>query len=351
MTSPESRRGPRVFDPDDPGVETASPEATLDRDALGESALDGEALPEGTAPARIPTAADLERGLGWGAVLVSSIAGLMAMSAGIWIWNFVSGLLVRQDWIGWTAVALAGLAGLAAAMLIGGEIVGIFRLRRLRRLRNDAEDALAEGDAKAAREAARQIAALQRGREEVAWALARYRRHEADVTDARERLALLDRELMVPVDQMARRLVARSAKNVSMVTTISPAALVDVGYVLFENLRMMRRIAALYGGRPGLVGLYRLSRLVLGHMILTGGLALTDDFLPQALGQGLAARLSFRFGQGLFNGSLTARIGCAAIEVSRPLPFIEARPPRYRDLAKEVAGSLITRETPPKGGR
>jgi putative membrane protein len=45
-------------------------------------------------------------------------------------------------------------------------------------------------------------------------------------------------------------------------------------------------------------------------------------FIQQILGHGIAAKLSARLGEGMLNGLLTARLGLAAIEVIRPLPFI-----------------------------
>ena len=48
------------------------------------------------------------------------------------------------------------------------------------------------------------------------------------------------------------------------------------------------------------------------------------------------ARLSRRLGEGAFNGALTARIGAAAVEVCRPLPFIAAPPIRARDMLAEA---------------
>ena len=117
---------------------------------------------------------------------------------------------------------------------------------------------------------------------------------------------------------------------------MSPMALIAVGYVLIENLRLLRALAALYGGRPGFLGVLRLAHLVFAHMLATGGVALTDDLLGQFLGQDILRRLSRRLGEGAFNGALTARIGIAAIEVIRPLPYLAAKPPRVRDVLGEV---------------
>ena len=99
---------------------------------------------------------------------------------------------------------------------------------------------------------------------------------------------------------------------------------------------MMRGLAALYGGRPGLIGALRLARLVVGHLVATGGIALTDDLIGQFIGQDVLRRLSRRLGEGAFNGALTARLGAAAIDVIRPLPFIEATPVRARDFVAEM---------------
>src|SRR5262249_46791320 len=123
---------------------------------------------------------------------------------------------------------------------------------------------------------------------------------------------------------------------VAVATARAPMAASAVTCVALENLRMLRDLVALYGGRPGLVGLLRLAHLVLAHLLATGGVALTDDLLGQFLGQDILRRLSRRLGEGAFNGALTARIGIAAIAVARPLPFRAVKPPRVRDVLGEV---------------
>jgi putative membrane protein len=79
----------------------------------------------------------------------------------------------------------------------------------------------------------------------------------------------------------------------------------------------------------------RLMRLIAAHLALTGGIAFTDDILGQFLGHGMTSRVSKRLGEGLVNGGFTIRIGIAAIEVLRPLPYIEARQPRLREFVSE----------------
>ena len=69
---------------------------------------------------------------------------------------------------------------------------------------------------------------------------------------------------------------------------------------------------------------------------MTGGIAAGDSLVQQILGHGLAARLSARLGEGVINGLLTARVGIAAIEVCRPLPFVNGKPPRLADVMAEL---------------
>jgi putative membrane protein len=106
--------------------------------------------------------------------------------------------------------------------------------------------------------------------------------------------------------------------------------------VTFLNFRMLRQVATVYGARPGMIGLFKLAGMVISHIAITGGIAIGDDLVQQMIGQRLTAKLSARLGEGIFNGALTARIGLAAIDVCRPLPFIEAKRPRLRDLVKLV---------------
>jgi putative membrane protein len=171
------------------------------------------------------------------------------------------------------------------------------------------------------------------------------------VRDPGDLFRLTDRDLLAPLDADARRLVARAAKRVSIATAMSPAALFAVLWVLVENVRLIRGLATLYGGRPGLLGTARLARMVFTHLVATGGVALTDDLLGQFLGQDLLRRLSRRLGEGIFNGALTARIGTAAIEVTRPLPFIEAKPVRARDFLLELTRRRDDAASPPGAGK
>ncbi|HEX2843229.1 TIGR01620 family protein [Hyphomicrobium sp.] len=319
MTEPNVPRGPRVFSADDPKIiaETSSADENF-------SVSDG--VPE---PA--PT-----KGASIGGIFLSAVTALAGLALTVSFANFVSSALARDDWVGWTAASLLIVLIASGGIIILRELIGLIRLRRLKRLKADAEAALRTQDASLERKVVSALAATFRGRRELGWNLARLRDHVGDVRDPGDLLRLADRELMVPLDAAARRLILLSAKRVSVVTAMSPMVWVAMLYVAVENLRLLRGLATLYGGRPGGLGALRLARMVVTHIVATGGVAMTDDLIGQFLGQDLLRRLSRRLGEGVFNGALTARIGTAAIEVTRPIPFLDAEPIRVRDLIPEL---------------
>ena len=124
-----------------------------------------------------------------------------------------------------------------------------------------------------------------------------------------------------PLDEKAQGEIAAAAKRVSLVTAISPRAVLDVVFVVAQIVRLVRRIAEIYGGRPGLLGLVKLARSIGAHIAITGGMAVGDSLLQQLVGHGIASRISARMGEGVLNGLLTARVGLSALAVCRPAPF------------------------------
>jgi putative membrane protein len=327
-------RKPRVFKADD-----VAPDVSDDDMIAGTGAAS-------TRPTRMPavsrhlTVADINRGFRFGSMLFSAIGALASLAAGLWFTRFVSIALDRQDWVGWLAFGLMSVIALALAGMVLRELIGFRRLARLARLRALVKTTLAKPDAANERKAIGALLAHYRGRSDLAWGLARVKDHAGDVLENGELLRLADRELLHPLDGEARRAILKSAKRVATVSALSPIMWIAMAFVLVENVRMFRTVAGLYGGRPGFLGALRLARLVVGHVIATGGIAMTDDLFGQFVGQDVLRRLSRRLGEGAFNGALTARLGVVAVEVIRPLPYLDAEPLRVREIFGELVRSL-----------
>ena len=74
-----------------------------------------------------------------------------------------------------------------------------------------------------------------------------------------------------------------------------------------------------------------------------------DHLLGYALALGCALTwslysvLSRRFGEGVVNGALTARVGVAAMELCRPLPFVALERPAVSSLVSRALTGLVSR--------
>jgi putative membrane protein len=278
------------------------------------------------------------RGFRWGRLFWGALGGLLAFAVGLMVDQLIRDLFARNDWLGWAGLALAALAGIAALAIIVREVVGIARLARIDRLRERAADAVARDHEADARSVVRDLVALYRDRPDTARGRKAVAGHLDEVIDGADLVRLAESEVLAPLDHAARALVSDTCRRVSLVTAVSPRAVVDVVFVLVAVLGLIRRLADLYGGRPGLVGFVSLTRHVIAHLAVTGGMAMGDSLVQQIVGHGVAARLSARLGEGVINGLLTARVGLAALEVCRPLPFVGERPPSIADVMSGVVG-------------
>jgi putative membrane protein len=317
---------PAVFAPDDPHVVVTAPREDADLFAL-RPAIEGENLPA------LPPPAPARRLWSWRSVFLWAAGGLVSLGLGLAVTTLIEDLFARFPPLGWFGLTLAAAAVIALLAILIREMRGLARLNAIEGLRARAAAILASDDLTGGRAVVQELIALESHAAPLARARTRLQGHLGDIIDGAGLVQLAERELMAPLDQEARRLVSAAAKRVSIVTAVSPRAAVDMFFVLITALALARRLALLYGGRPGTLGLLRLARQVISHLAITGGMAASDSLIQQVIGHGMAAKLSARLGEGVLNGLLTARLGLAAIDVTRPLPFSALPRPTLGDLA------------------
>ena len=273
-------------------------------------------------------------------LLVALVGFVVSLAA----WDYVNGLLARSPVLGMIAFGLVALFCLVLLVIALRESAAFARLSRLDRAHKDAADALASHDLGAARGVVDKLGKLYAGRDDMTWGRARFAEQRADVLDADGLLGLAEVTLLAPLDERAVREVEAAARQVAMVTAIVPLALADVFTALTANLRMIRRIAEIYGGRSGAFGSWRLTRTVLSHLVATGAVAVGDDLIGSVAGGGVLSKVSRRFGEGVINGALTARVGVAALEVCRPLPYHATKRPAVTGIVKRALSGLFSKD-------
>lgn len=328
----QPRRGPVLIEDD-------LPEATLS--PADAPPVDGiEADPQGAAA----TAAAIRiagggRSWGLGALFWSALMGLFTLAIGLWFWETVEALVARNVWLGRAALGLALIAGVSLLAISLRELAALARLRKADDVRDDAARAFRTADRSAALAALDGLDRFYANRPDMTAARAALADKRGDVMDGDALVLLAERELMGDLDRRAEAATRKGAKMVAAATAMLPMALIDVLAALTINLRMIREIAEIYGGRAGWLGSWRLLKAVSAHLIAAGAISVGDDLIGPALGGGALAKVSRRFGEGVINGALTARIGVAAMEVCRPLPFeARARP----GVAGLIKGALVT---------
>jgi putative membrane protein len=268
----------------------------------------------------------------------SALSGLLSLALTLWVTTLVEGLFAHSALLGTIGLALAAAFAVAALILLAREVQAMLRQNKIAHLHLALAAARAENDGPAARARLKELCDLYVSRPETAQARARLMSLSDEIIDGKDLIDLAERTLIAPLDAAARKEIAAAAKRVSLVVTVSPRAILDVIFVAGQAIALMRRIAEIYGGRPGLFGFFKLARSVGAHLAITGGLAIGDSLLQQLVGHGLAAKLSARLGEGVLNGLLTARVGLSAMAVCRPTPFCAEKAPGVKEVAPFLFG-------------
>ncbi|WP_202307730.1 YcjF family protein [Dryocola clanedunensis] len=262
--------------------------------------------------------------------------GISVVAQGVqWTHN----AFVTQDWIALGGGVAGGLIIAAGVGSVATEWRRLWRLRQRAEERDEARELMNShgiGKGRAFCEKLARQAGLDQGHP----ALQRWYAAIHETHNDREVIALYAQLVQPVLDNMARREISRSAAESTLMIAVSPLALVDMAFIAWRNLRLINRIAALYGIELGYFSRIRLFRLVLLNIAFAGASELVREVGMDWVGQDIAARLSARAAQGIGAGLLTARLGIKAMELCRPLPWIGEDKPRLGDFRRQLLVQL-----------
>lgn len=265
---------------------------------------------------------------------------LLAIFITSWGWDIASQLIARNEVLGWITLGLIAVLLASIGLLALREFATLIRMRRMDGFQKQFH--AIENSPDAAREFYSDLERFYNGREHVKWDGSQTSNELDQYVDVEPIITITENQMLAPLDAQAQIEIASAARQVTTGTAIIPLPLADVAIALIVNLRMIRRISEIYGGRAGSLGSWRLMRAVAAHLVATGAVAIGDDLLGSIAGGTVLSKLSRRFGEGIVNGALTTRVGIAAIEISRPMPFGNGKKPSVTGLMKTALKGFFT---------
>ena len=322
------------------GSEELRPAQHFDNDDVSFTALVplSDLPPEGGADEEPVVAALRPRRTLWQKILMVAVVIFLVSVAGQTV-NWLISAWQTQHWAELGAATAFGLVIVAGLGSLAVEWRRLFVLRHRAQERDEAQELLSSHGNGKARAFCENLAA----RAGIDASHPAYRRWQAELQDSHN-----DREVMVlyavrvqPVaDKQARAKISRYAAESTLMIAVSPLAMVDMAFIAWRNIRMINQIARIYGIELGYFSRLRLFRGVLFNIAFAGASELVREVGLDWMSQDIMARLSARAAQGIGAGLLTARLGIKAMELCRPLPWLNDDKPRLADFRSELLTQL-----------
>ena len=230
------------------------------------------------APRMEPDAAPALPALGaaprWGTagLMLSGATVLAGGMAALSIASFAMDQFARAAWLGWTTL---GVAGVGAGLLGAGvwrELRALGALRKVDALRAD----LASNEPRRVMDAAFLWSGTVAGGDLLAPAL-------RTLNDPDAALALLRvgpaRALRESADRLGRTAAIQAVAGIAAV----PSPALDVAFVAWRGVRLVRQVAAIYGVRPGMLATLGLLRRAATSASLVGAASIAGNAAAQAV--------------------------------------------------------------------
>ncbi len=311
--------------------------------------------------------AELERAQGWHLpagvrracsgvlITVAAVLGLFVVSQTV---QFAADIRALPEWGQWLAAAGVILFGGVLAMVVGGLLWGVVRLRRSPRIHLKAMAILAERQrmqrfALESQEQARTMLEAYLhdypvsqtgwkrlfaiGMTEDEWARLQFVRNRLlDASRLLETGEWLEdfKDFQTVLDEVARRRINKYAKRVGFGTAASPLAMVDQMIVLYGSTAMVKDLFAIYRLRPAFGQTAVILSRSMVHTYLSGVLEEATETISQTLSDSMAAAVGEGVGvvtgtlgkevcakgaEATLNGVLIWRLGKSAMKLLQPV--------------------------------
>ena len=271
----------------------------------------------------------------WGALFWGAVGGLILLAAGLGVVRLIEDLFARNQEFGFLGLALAIVAAVAFLVVVIRETMGLARLATIEKLHRRA---WIRSCTTIARKAWRLRATSLRSRAACrGWRAAAPPWKAISAISSTARPGAPHRARTHDAARSAGAPHRHRGGNAGVGLHRGEPARGHRRIVVFGSaLLLVRRLSLLYGARPGALGLMRLMRLVVVHLAMTGRMACprrpgSTDARPWHRGQIVGAAR-----RGPAQRFLTARLGLAAMDVVRPLPFTALPRPTLRNLMSDV---------------
>ncbi|HEY9018120.1 DUF697 domain-containing protein [Thiomicrospira sp.] len=232
-------------------------------------------------------------------------------------------LTLQQAWLvhpvlsaglGFVSVVFFGLL----LGLITREIVGYWRMGHIQQVAEKWQQAIEQDDVKQAKNLLNYLLSLH-AKSPKASALAQaYKNTIKSHHNIEQQWFIYDTMVAKPLLAQAKAIINKEALQAGGVGLLSPNNMIETLMLMWRSARVVRRIANLYGYRPGLVGNIKLLRMSLENVIIQQATDMLIEEGVSVLGKGLLSGLSQQAGKAASTGVLVKRIGKSALFLLNP---------------------------------
>ncbi|WP_127470826.1 DUF697 domain-containing protein [Thiomicrorhabdus aquaedulcis] len=128
-----------------------------------------------------------------------------------------------------------------------------------------------------------------------------------------ELLSLYEQKVHGLIHAKAQAVLKKESLLSGGLAFVSPNSLIQTTLILWVSVRTLRRIAQVYGLRPGKVGGVKLLRITLENLAAQGVLDVISDEIANQIGSSLAAKFIENSAQAVAASALNIRLGKALI--------------------------------------